>query len=312
MTQPCDNCGNPSEAPTCDRCLGYQAWASDSGNPRPDHGKRHEQRVRDTRQHLGELPELYAALDNFWEPGSTPKDPDQRSGKSNPAWRCVVNLDVLDLTDMRLKDGADATRADYWRDAAEGARRQGVVQTLASWCRLVDEERREDDPTRFLADDVDLCEDPNISSETGYLLAHLTWAAEQPWFVELHDDVRKIWGDVRRAIGDRDSVGYVCPTCDWLVVPRYDRTVYACTGCERTWTMANEVDAFLADQTSVMTLPDCAAWLSRPLKTLHHWKAKGWIASVSVNRKTHREMFDVRLVERVAQTVRNGKRTEVA
>lgn len=138
----------------CGRCeteqqrlgrLDYPAHAQHSdNNPRPDFGKRHDQRVRDTRKHLSELPDLYAQLGLFTLPGSTPPDPDQRSGKSNPSHRCVVNLDVLDLTDARLKDDAEVTRTDYDLDRRAGARRQGIVQTLASWVRLVDSEMNDE------------------------------------------------------------------------------------------------------------------------------------------------------------------------
>jgi ribosomal protein L37AE/L43A len=229
-----------------------------------------------------------------------------RSSACSSAHRSVVNLDVLDLTDMRLKDGAEATRTDYRCDLLAGARRQGVVQTLASWSRLVDEERRADDL------ESDLCEDPTIASETGYLLAHFDWIAEQPWFVELHDDVLRMWTDVRRVIGERDPIVYECPTCGWEVQPRYDGTVYTCSGCERNWTMANEVDALIAAQASAMTLTECAQQVGRPVKTLHEWRARGWINPLGKDRGRGQFVFDVRLVQRVAETVRNGKRMEVA
>jgi ribosomal protein L37AE/L43A len=308
----------------CGRCeseqqrlgrLDYPAHAQHSDNPRPESGRNHERRVQETRQHLGELPEMYAQLWMFSEPGSAPKDPDQRSGKSNPAHRSVVNLDVLDLTDERLKDDAEDMRTDYGIDSRAGARRQGVVNTLAAWCRLVDEERRGEyeDDGNFPADSVELSEDPTISSECGYLLHYLDWIAEHQWFDdEMHPDVKQIWSDVRRVCGVRDPIGYECPTCQWLVVPRYDHTVYACTGCERTWTMANEVDAFLADQTSVMSLPDCARWIGKPLQNLNYWKTKGYILPVGFDRKRKRDLFDVRLVQRVADMVQNGKKTDIA
>lgn len=314
MTNLCTSCSsNPAiSGGLCGRCeseqqrLGrpdFPAWSQHSDNPRPESGKRHDQRVRETRQHLTELPDLYCQLGMFTEPGSAPKDPDQRSGKSNPAHRSVVNLDVLDLCDLRIKDDADDTRTDYGLDSRAGARRQGVVLTLAAWCRLVASEMADEDI------ESDLAEDPTISSECGYLLAHLDWIVEHQWFDdELHPDVRNMHQDVRRAIGDRDEIGYKCPSCEWVVVPRYERAVYACTGCERTWTMANEIDALISDQTSVMSLSECARWIGKPIQTLHHWKAKGYITPEGQDRKRKQDLFDVRLVQQVAEVVQRGKR----
>jgi hypothetical protein len=318
VTALCDYCStNPAiSGGLCGRCeteqqrlgrLDYPAHAQHSDNPRGETGKNHERKIRETRQHLGELPDLYSMLFMFTEPGSAPKDPDQRSGKSNPSHRSVVNLDVLDLTDGRLKGDADDMRTDYAVDSRAGARRQGVVLTLAAWARLVCSEMAEEDI------DSDLADEPTISSECGYLLKHLDWIATHIWYDdEMHPDVKQMWTDVRRVCGVRDPMGYECPTCGWLVQPRYEGTVYTCSGCERNWTMANEIDALVADQTSVMSLPDCARWIGKPVQNLNHWKAKGYIYPVGFDRKRKRDLFDVRLVQRVADTVQNGKRTEVS
>jgi hypothetical protein len=275
VTQPCDNCGTPTENPTCDRCLGYQAWATDSGNPRPESGRNHERRIRETRQHLGELPELYAQLWMFSEPGSAPKDPDQRSGKSNPAHRSVVNLDVLDLTDERLKDDAEDMRTDYGIDSRAGARRQGVVNTLASWSRLVCSEMSDEDI------ESDLADEPTISSECGYLLKHLAWIAEHQWYDdEMHPDVKTIWSDVRRAIGVRDWITLKCRYCQNPVHPvdaSFNPTSWEacafgkCEACDRgLFRIGPELAALGKVQESV-PLDVISKTLGIPLPTLYRW-----------------------------------------
>jgi uncharacterized protein YciI len=227
MTSLCDFCGtNPAvSGGLCGRCeseqqrlgrLDYPAHAQHSDNPRPDSGKRHEQRVRDTRQHLAELPELYAQLALFILPGSTPQDPDGKRSKSNPAWRSVVNLDVLDLTDAREKSNSDPTRTDAALDAWAGARREGVPKTLHKWALRVDGELWDDDQAH---DEVP--DEPNLTSDSQFLLVHFDWITQQPWFIEIHDDVRKMRTDIRNVCGERDKHvdRFSCPQCGAESVP---------------------------------------------------------------------------------------------
>jgi hypothetical protein len=175
-----------------------------------DAERRLAMRLSETRKHLGELPDLFAQLSHFWEPGSSPKDPDQRRGKSNPAHRSVVNLDVLDLTDVREKANAEPTRTDYDLDRRAGARRQGVLPTLASWSRLVDSELWDAG-----IEHEEQAAEATVSGECGYLLRHMTWIGQQAWLNELHDDVEWLRKDLRRAIGDfdRPTLRLVCPQC---------------------------------------------------------------------------------------------------
>lgn len=271
-----------------------------------DADRRLAQRIAQTRAHLTDLPDLFASLFMYLIPGSAPQDPDQRSGRSNPAHRSIVNLDVVDLIDRREKANAEPTRTDYDLDRRAGARRQGVLPTLASWSRLVsaelwDEGMEHDEPA----------DEATIVGECGFLLRHLSWAGRQGWFLEMHEDVRTIRADVRRAIGDRDPLSYTCPDCTWTVEERFDRQVFVCTGCERTWTMANEIDALVAEQASSRTIGECAKDVGKPVGTLHHWKAEGWISPAGWDRKKKCDLYDVRLVRRAAETIRNGRKTEV-
>ncbi len=314
MKQPCDSCGRPSENPTCERCLseqnriaGYPAWSE--GAVRPERGHLHDKRVNETRQHLTELPDLYAQLWMFTKPGSAPKDPDQRSGKSNPARRSVVNLDVLDLTDERLKADAEDTRTDYTLDSRAGARRQGVVNTLAAWSRLVCSE---------LADagvDTDLAEEPTITSECGYLLTHLDWIAEQQWFDdELHPDVRQMRADVRRAIGDRDDVTSMpCLDCGWEMVGQGDYDAerkrfpwYKCSGCSKTAVTQAELDRIDEKARDTVTLSYAARMLKRPVSTLKEWVQQGWVRPEGSD--TRGTVYSLTAFKEHSQTIKRGRK----
>lgn len=89
------------------------------------------------RTQLADIPDLYAMLPGFREPGSAPADPDARRPTSHPS-RPTVRLDVVDLTDERLdKEGADQPGVrDLELDKLAHGRRLGVLGTLGLWVML--------------------------------------------------------------------------------------------------------------------------------------------------------------------------------
>lgn len=71
--------------------------------------------------------------------------------------------------------------------------------------------------------------------------------------------------------------------------------------------MHNEISRLLAEQGNTQTLRQCAEQVGRPVKTLHEWRARGWINPVAKNR-VGQFLYDVRLVEKVAAEVKRGRR----
>jgi hypothetical protein len=207
----CDFCGCESDSNICQRCESYQRWAA--SNPSGDDrmpvtgpvrrsetrtdGAGSRARVR-LREALEGLPAAYSDLRHFRLPGSRPPDPDAKPSGKRQSSRPPLVVDVIDLEDQREKADADATRADYDLDRRAGARRQGVLPTLACWVRLVDGELWDDgiehDPP---------ADNPTVTTECGFLLTHIDWIGEQQWLGEITDDIAAMLDDVRHATGWR-------------------------------------------------------------------------------------------------------------
>lgn len=94
---------------------------------------------------LRELPEAYARLRWFVEPGSRPTDTGSRQ-RHGDSVRDPAVLTVLDLLDDRekgtpVRDPAEVEADEVWdaeKDEWVKARRKGVLPTLSGWCRLLD------------------------------------------------------------------------------------------------------------------------------------------------------------------------------
>ena len=226
--------------------------------------------MTDTRKQLAAIPDLYALLPLFLLPG-TGTDDDGRA-KASPK-RPPGSLAVLDLLDTREKPDADPTRQDFDLDRRAGARRQGVLPTLASWSRLVDselwDEGREHTPPS---------DDPTVAGECGFLLEHLRWAEDHQWFDELAADIAGIHRDLMRAVREPDPIALRCPICTHEVETMANGGWFRCLGCDHRW---SRMEAHrLYERQKPMTLAECAESIGRPVKTLHHWKAQGLLKPV--------------------------------
>ena len=250
----CEHCGKPSSTPTCDRCQGYQAWASSShGDNQPSSERVHRGKLlAELRRHLAEIPELYVLLPLFTQPGSGTGEPPPGGNPSRPP----LNLDTIDLLDIREKPNAELFRRDsdldrrdwQWQDRAgrlvtePGRRRQGVLPVLTSWVRVFDEELDHSEGyqppwareaccgacTIEYADHSDLvgcCVGSlrphpwsvrTVVGECSFLAQHVDWAAKQQWFDELVADVKRVRRDLQGVTGERDEVvDLPCTLCGW-------------------------------------------------------------------------------------------------
>ena len=214
--------------------------------------------MTDTRKQLAAIPDLYCLLPLFVLPG-TGSDDDGRA-KASPK-RPPGSLAVLDLLDTREKPDADPTRQDFDLDRRAGARRQGVLPTLASWSRLVDselwDEGREHTPPS---------DSPTIAGECGFLLEHLRWAEDHRWFDELAADVAGIHRDLMRAVREPDPIALVCtiPGCGWGVIN--EGPYFRCTGCGKT---TSPLEAYrMAEKKRPKTIRECAVQLNVSVRTL--------------------------------------------
>lgn len=260
---------------------------------------------------LTAIPGAYAQLADYVLPGTRPPDPNGHQGKKQgisdmAVPRDLLNLDVLDLLDIRSKPDADACRRDYDRDRRAGARRQGVLPTLSAWVLLADSELCDEGVEHGEPSDQ-----PTVAGECDWLLGQIDWLTGRSWAADLAAEARVMLRDIRRAIGEKIEENPTCPSCKWPVVPRDKKAWYGCTGCNRTWVMHSEINRLFADQAYTATLRECAELVGRPRRTLSDWSAWGWIAPVAKD-KRGRWLYDTRQVERAAAEIRQGKRTERA
>ena len=315
----CDLCGTAitdlSGADRCQRCMSGVQWAGSDraesgravgevGDPVEDRRRVVAELRRSILDSLDHLPEVYALLPLFTEPGSTPPDPDGPRGKGSPK-KAPVRLDVLDLLDEREKADSEAQRLDYDIDRRAGARRQGILPTLVSWLRLAEGEQYDQGMKP-----PELAETPTVATECAWLRGQLLWVVQQVWADELAADLEQMFADCRAATGWARPDPTLCPKCKSLVVARSGGAWWSCTGCPETWAREAEINRFMSEQEHVKTLRECAALVERPLGTLKEWRSRQWITPVATVRGV--QMFDVRKVSEVSDRVVWGKSRRVS
>lgn len=149
---------------------------------------------------------------------------------------------------------------------------------------------------------------PTIVTETRYIATHLDWLAQQRWFDELADDIARIRRDLRDAVRERDPLPLHCTICpDGRVEAMDNGSWFRCTSCDHNW---SRVEVWrLYERQQPMSLAECAESMGRPVKTLHHWKAQGWLGK-PVGRDARGALYRLGDVQRAALGIRDGKKTE--
>lgn len=201
-------------------------------------------------------------------------------GDRNPldsAVRYVVKFDALDLADRRTKWEQSANRTEpltladreisspavdpaWWADMARrvGARRQGIMPTLAGWVSLAAGEMHDlgvwhfepTDPDRVVWVATTLGEThatkpgPTVASEAGWLSRHLEWICGQQWVVDLADELRRI-------VLDLDALG---------------------------------VSLHGPDHTAIGTVNELAQTTGIPAATIYRWASNGFLQPVDGQR----------------------------
>lgn len=190
---------------TATRCVnGCQTRPDDDGNRHPVLTEPPSLLCRGCEDRLlgwlDTIPQHYALLPAFIEPGSVDTNPESKTTK-NPNPPVPVRLEVLDLLDTRL--------GRRWSGTEAADDRRGTLGVLWGWARAV----REEHPNG-LAVPRDAC---TVAGEAAFLRRHLLWCAEQPWVDELCDEIRNLHRDLADAVGDYRPrpVGYCdAPTED--------------------------------------------------------------------------------------------------
>ena len=194
---------------------------------------------------LHDLPTLAELLERNYFHLLAKGDRDPRDS----AVRYITKFDVLDLADRRFKPAYIAADPEVEADTARrmGARRQGILPTLASWVGLAVEEmhllgvwhRTPTDPDQIVwvvgSDGIahPTKPGPSVASEAGWLACHLDWITGQQWVVELAAEVRRIVLDLEAlgvgdAVPDRFVIGTVGELAEWTGVPA--ATIYRWAG----------------------------------------------------------------------------------
>lgn len=219
----------------------------------------------------------------------------------DPNEKYPIRPDVLDLADRRWKwatNGIEprtlATRGivEHAADPAGeadlarriGARRLGILPTLASWVSLTVGEMhdaeawhtRPADPDQVVwvattAGEIHATKPgPTVASEAGWLRRHLDWIVEQQWVTELADEVRQI-------VTDLDSLGishdapnpHACLTAEQIAdqYPVSRATVY------RWWNAGHLIDAGKVNRKRVFVAHEIEALINNPPWERGEWRA---------------------------------------
>lgn len=293
----CWECDQPSSTPTCDRCLGYQAWASSSrGDNQPSSDSRLRRKLGQARADLVALPGLLEELARC----KTEHDPGaKRSGKitGSPS---PVRLDVLHLTDERRKPGweGEDPRLHSLGD------RYGAAALLESWTRVVFEEMPEDERPQ-------LADRATVRTESAVLLEVWDWIGGQQWAEELADDVTALAGKVRTSSRIRREYRPRCRYCRDNVAPvddahretTWEACAYGlCKGCGRTFAPGPELAA-LGQVQKPMSLKEASEVTGIPVSTLHRWADQGAITPDPGAAGKRSRLFDLAAVRAVATRV---------
>jgi len=257
---------------------------------------------------LNELPALYDQLWLFLLPQAAPSS-DGIRGASIASERAPLAVEVLDLLDVREKAAADLYPTDY------GERRLGILPSLSTWVRFVDEKmimegRQYVPPYRFIAcsatcryvDVADVImpgeavctgqrmahwEVKTVGTECAWLGAHLSFIEDQPWMNRIADpevptSITKIMHDVRSIVGSEEQIKLVCLNegCGWPVKIMSHGAWYRCTGCGDAWSF-DEVRNRAAVRKPI-TIKEAAERAGCSVRTLKDYVEQGKISALPV------------------------------
>lgn len=236
---------------------------------------------------LAELPAAYEQLFWYWLPGGRPADTGSLQHHSALDTRALIMLDVLDLTDTRIKPDSDPTRDDYeldrvqwsWEDGdgrkvtEPGRYRQGVVPTLRGWVTRIDAEMWDaDQPHPEPPDQM------TAYGECNWLTHQLDWSTAQPWLSDITADVNRMFTDVQRVVKEMDFK-LICTECGWRVEEQDGGAWYRCTGCG--WARSRMELHRAAERKKPKTLAEIASLINVSLKTLRTYADKGYLKVVA-------------------------------
>jgi hypothetical protein len=203
----CLICGEPDYTPTCPRCFSSLSFM------------------------LASIPEEYVLLTLSYAPPSTGGD-----GRSSKAVHAPLPLreDALNLS-------GPASR----QDPADGADQVGpmpVLEVLASWVTVLNEERHLTAVRRNVVDLVDR------------LTKHLGWIVKQAWVGDFYREVQETMKAIRKITLTEPQMvllkGIFCPTCGRLGMVRYYPDNYAarCRFCPSVRLDRADYDALVQGQ----------------------------------------------------------------
>ena len=225
---------------------------------------------------LTELPAAYDQLHLFTLPGSRPND-GSKPRRGTLSTRAPLILDVLDLLDRRHKHDCEPTRDNAELDKMAGARRMGILPTLAQWVRLIDAELWDAEILH-----TEPVEHPTVTTECAWLQSHTDWISQQPWVADIVDDLTRMLKDCTLITGTgTDVIKLTCTNlgCGWPVYEENDGAWYHCTGCGKAWGRL-ELHK-MAERKQPKTLTFCAQFAGLSVRTLNRYIHAGKIRPVA-------------------------------
>lgn len=203
------------------------------------------------KRKLNELPELMVFAewmsDGFGMNLALTDILDTRFKLNGRVWDPVVSasLESWAARQEGVRGGAEERKRTKANPAAVDidakGRRVGVLQCLASWVRMADEEMIAEgfghlSPVErrriFVAGRESIWATqtgPTVTTEAGWLAINLGWIVQQQWVDELEQDINRIWHDLRRAANERPQYHPHCGQCGARMED--DGAYFSCPAC---------------------------------------------------------------------------------
>lgn len=264
-----------------------------------------------TRQELEDLPRMLTEIPGLYEQlpaldelvrGAATDSGDSGHTDRKPGSKAPLNLNVLHLTDVRMKNRGWSTHNP---ERTATIHRLGTLPALVWWTQLVE---------AFAAErGVQVSDHPDgdatVATECEWLNNQLQLILAAPGADMFVRDIARLHAELDQAATGTYEFKPRCGTCR-RVLEADDDGSYSCPGCRRSYTPKSMID--LGRRHPPMPAREIAKTLGIAPATIRTWNHRGLIAPVKRNHQGHK-LYSLADAMRVKERVRDhaDRRTEL-